>query len=149
MRRTGFAILAVLVLQLLWPSSADAWWGWIDELTGPRGLHGFQMDARVQCFTLNKDVEEKVHPSAEREASGGLSMCKAEDDLNRRLSINVGWRLFWATDTSPELKGEPEAYADGHRMYLFTVTPAVEYRLTPEGKRFEPLVRELVRCSRG
>ena len=35
------------------------------------------------------------------------------------------------------------------RRVLDMRPPAVEYRLTTEGKRFEPLVRELVRCSRG
>jgi DNA-binding HxlR family transcriptional regulator len=34
------------------------------------------------------------------------------------------------------------------RHVLDTRPPAVEYRLTSRGKRFEPLVRELVRCSR-
>ena len=34
------------------------------------------------------------------------------------------------------------------RRVLDTRPPAVEYRLTREGKRFEPLVRELVRCAR-
>jgi DNA-binding HxlR family transcriptional regulator len=34
------------------------------------------------------------------------------------------------------------------RRVLDTRPPAVEYRLTREGKRFEPLLRELVRCSR-
>jgi DNA-binding HxlR family transcriptional regulator len=34
------------------------------------------------------------------------------------------------------------------RRVLDTRPPAVEYRLTSEGRRFEPLVRELVRCSR-
>jgi DNA-binding HxlR family transcriptional regulator len=33
------------------------------------------------------------------------------------------------------------------RHVLDTRPPAVEYRLTSRGKRFEPLVRELVRCS--
>jgi DNA-binding HxlR family transcriptional regulator len=33
------------------------------------------------------------------------------------------------------------------RRVLDTRPPAVEYRLTREGKRFEPLVRELVRCA--
>ena len=33
------------------------------------------------------------------------------------------------------------------RRVLDTRPPAVEYRLTPAGKRFEPLVRELVRCA--
>jgi len=34
------------------------------------------------------------------------------------------------------------------RRVLDTHPPAVEYRLTSQGKRFEPLVRELVRCTR-
>jgi DNA-binding HxlR family transcriptional regulator len=34
------------------------------------------------------------------------------------------------------------------RRVLDTRPPAVEYRLTAEGKRFEPLLRELVRYSR-
>jgi DNA-binding HxlR family transcriptional regulator len=34
------------------------------------------------------------------------------------------------------------------RRVLDTRPPAVEYRLTTRGRRFEPLVRELVRCTR-
>ena len=34
------------------------------------------------------------------------------------------------------------------RQVLDTRPPAVEYRLTTEGKRFAPLLRELVRCTR-
>jgi DNA-binding HxlR family transcriptional regulator len=34
------------------------------------------------------------------------------------------------------------------RRVLDTRPPAVEYRLTALGKRFEPLLRELARCSR-
>jgi DNA-binding HxlR family transcriptional regulator len=34
------------------------------------------------------------------------------------------------------------------RRVLDTRPPAVEYRLTARGKRFEPLLRELVRCAR-
>jgi DNA-binding HxlR family transcriptional regulator len=33
------------------------------------------------------------------------------------------------------------------RRVLDTRPPAVEYRLTRQGRRFEPLLRELVRCS--
>jgi DNA-binding HxlR family transcriptional regulator len=33
------------------------------------------------------------------------------------------------------------------RRVLDTRPPAVEYRLTPQGRQFEPLLRELVRCS--
>jgi DNA-binding HxlR family transcriptional regulator len=34
------------------------------------------------------------------------------------------------------------------RRVLDTRPPAVEYRLTNRGKRYEPLLRELVRCGR-
>jgi DNA-binding HxlR family transcriptional regulator len=34
------------------------------------------------------------------------------------------------------------------RRVLATRPPAVEYRLTSQGKRYEPLLRELVRCAR-
>ena len=34
------------------------------------------------------------------------------------------------------------------RRVLDTRPPAVEYRLTARGKRFEPLLHELVRCAR-
>jgi DNA-binding HxlR family transcriptional regulator len=34
------------------------------------------------------------------------------------------------------------------RRVLDTRPPAVEYRLTTLGKRFEPLIRELARCTR-
>jgi DNA-binding HxlR family transcriptional regulator len=34
------------------------------------------------------------------------------------------------------------------RRVLDTRPPAVEYRLTSRGRRFEPLVRELIRCAR-
>jgi DNA-binding HxlR family transcriptional regulator len=34
------------------------------------------------------------------------------------------------------------------RRVLDTRPPAVEYRLTRRGRRFEPLLRELVRCTR-
>jgi DNA-binding HxlR family transcriptional regulator len=34
------------------------------------------------------------------------------------------------------------------RRVLDMRPPAVEYRLTSRGKRFEPLLRELVRCTR-
>jgi DNA-binding HxlR family transcriptional regulator len=34
------------------------------------------------------------------------------------------------------------------RRVLETRPPAVEYRLTAQGRRFEPFLRELVRCTR-
>jgi DNA-binding HxlR family transcriptional regulator len=34
------------------------------------------------------------------------------------------------------------------RRVLDTRPPAVEYRLTARGKRYEPVLRELVRCAR-
>jgi hypothetical protein len=243
-----------MLFQLTWPGSADAWWGWIDELTGPKGLHGVQLDARLRCFwTPNtpfekelsevidasaavdkalgqarksckspwcnsnaidqleelishqtahaarllgtyistieerglfgpeslREIDEIRHslpptesgdPSQDKDSpedkyekavtttvkrwlaavdyiieprksgpsaflmngtpTGGVrfSLCKPKANGERLWSITVGARLFWATDTSPEIEGEEEAYAGGHRIYLFAAIPAVELR---------------------
>lgn len=123
MRRTVFALLAGVCLVLAWPTRADAWWGWIDELTGPKGLHGPQLDVRLKCFA---DAAAKA--SGEEGIGVRLSLCSRAEERHRRFSIDFGGRLFYATDNSPELEGASEAYANGHRMYLFTAVPMLEYR---------------------
>lgn len=250
MRRAAFAILVGLILQVARPSPAYAWWGWIDELTGPKGFHGLQIDARMKCFgaprtdletalqalivrdqqiqnlfvtyktlidrlppasndglqklrkvsgdyaliarqligtyitydqldkffgapaleivrtqlDLNLDLEFLRLPNAAPNAAAGVggpanvfaafmsdlaqvgtlknstyvslvplpgvrvSLCKAKEDAERRASIDLGSRLFWATDSSPELEGAKEAYANGHKMWLFTAIPSVAVR---------------------
>jgi hypothetical protein len=235
-----------MLFQLTWPGSADAWWGWIDELSGPDGFHGVQVEARVKCFQgWNADSHERVNrlldansqiqtelerarpqctstscrrefehlteliaaqssaaldlpytgisrdesaslfirrarielhnavdaliqqlstsedlqplaivgrlqerlaewqdvalrfgtaaqtvkPETTTGAGGKFSFCREEAEEARRWSVSIGARLFWLTDNSPEVDGDEEAYAGGHRMYLFTVIPAVEYRV--------------------
>jgi hypothetical protein len=110
-------------LLLAWPARANAWWGWIDELTGPRGFHGPQFDARIWCFPVNE--EDGVTTTT---VGARLSLCTPKDERHRAFSIDFGSRLFYATDNSPELEGASEAYANGHRMYLFTAVPMLEFR---------------------
>lgn len=40
---TGVCVIGV-------SANADAWWGWIDELSGPKGFKGMQFDVRVKCL---------------------------------------------------------------------------------------------------
>jgi hypothetical protein len=123
MRRKTFVVMAGVWLLLAWPARANAWWGWIDELTGPRGLHGPQLDVRIWCFPVDEKDATTIETIGAR-----LSLCTAEEERHRDFSIDFGGRLFYATDNSPELEGAPEAYANGHRMYLFTAVPMLEYR---------------------
>jgi hypothetical protein len=124
MRRTTFVVIAGVWLLLAWPARANAWWGWIDELTGPKGLHGPQLDVRLKCFTPDSDAVKK----SDRTVGVRLSLCTRAEEEHRMFAIAFGGRLFYATDNSPELEGAPEAYANGHRMYLFTAVPMLEYR---------------------
>lgn len=49
-RRVGLLSVCGLIVQLLVPSTAHAWWGWLDELSGPGPFRGIQFDARLACF---------------------------------------------------------------------------------------------------
>jgi hypothetical protein len=138
MRRTWFAAVAGVWLVLALPAPADAWWGWIDELTGPKGLHGPQLDVRLKCFAEAGTTRTQ---GGEEGIGVRLSLCSRDEERHRTFSVDFGGRLFYATDNSPELEGAPEAYANGHRMYLFTAVPLLEYRpFHAEGFRMLDLV---------
>jgi hypothetical protein len=50
MRSLKSALGAAAILLLLTPASAHAWWGWLDDLSGPGRFYGQQYEVRVACF---------------------------------------------------------------------------------------------------
>ncbi len=68
--RTIVTTLAV-TLVLVVPVPAFAWWGWLEKLSGPKGLHGPQFDVRVVCFG---DVPEGATLSKEATALTGQAL---------------------------------------------------------------------------
>ena len=88
---------------------------------------------------------------------------RAADLLERRWTLSILYASFEGAERFNEfraavgrvppatLTARLTALVDAglfERRVLDTRPPAVEYRLTRQGKRFEPLMRELVRCTR-
>ena len=55
MRRVSVALVGGVLFGLLFPSSAHAWWGWIDELSGAGKFRGLEVEARLYCFGATED----------------------------------------------------------------------------------------------
>jgi hypothetical protein len=56
--RTTLGLLAVLIL--LAPVPAQAWWGWLDDLSGPGPFWGAEFDFRVACLMEESPWAESV-----------------------------------------------------------------------------------------
>ena len=50
MRSLKASILAGALLVLMVPAPAHAWFGWLDNLSGPGPFHGLEFDVRLACF---------------------------------------------------------------------------------------------------
>ena len=50
MRRLCPSLILAGLFQMWSPAPAQAWWEWLDELSGPQGLKGPQFEARLVCF---------------------------------------------------------------------------------------------------
>lgn len=79
-------VICALVALLGAAGPAHAWWGWIDELSGPKGFHGFQFELRTNCFgAKDSPIEKEIRAflQAERELGGRAT------DLRARLTILI------------------------------------------------------------
>lgn len=134
-------IWTVLVCSLAWqlsaPSPAQAWWEYIEALSGPN-LHGPHFDGRVFCFMeersgVDKALLERYKPKDEgvaaREAGlrtrviGGVALpCLKKipdvDDYRRRFSIDAGLRYHWDSSFPP---------AGSHKVNFLAFAPLVTW----------------------
>jgi hypothetical protein len=51
MRRVRSALILGVLLELMWPAPAHAWWDILDQLSGPGKFQGWHLEARLVCFT--------------------------------------------------------------------------------------------------
>jgi len=47
-------------MQLLAPSPAHAWWGWLDNLSGPGPFNGLEFDYKILCLMNQPSLQEPV-----------------------------------------------------------------------------------------
>jgi hypothetical protein len=55
-QRWGAMLLLCVAIQLIAPARADAWFAWLDQLSGPGPYHGLQFEFRVACFGKDSDA---------------------------------------------------------------------------------------------
>jgi len=113
-------------VQLLLPQRAEAWFGWLDELSGPGPFWGAQVDLRLMCYGARGQQKQQ---DVDLMALGvRFSFCPEERDTDRLFSFDLGTRLFFTVDRPSATDADPRAFADGHPIFLLTVVPSVSYR---------------------
>jgi len=124
MRRLGIVILCSAAMQLLIPSPAHAWWGWLDELSGPGPWMSFDLRYRIYCVQDDKVAasdrkSSNLAPDGMRSldsftglgkgfaALGGVGcVLPTQWDRNPRASVNFSQGFFVAVANNPRPEGE-------------------------------------------
>jgi hypothetical protein len=124
-QRIWTAVAFSIVLQVIAPASADAWWEFIEGLSGPK-LHGPHFEGRVVCFMKQrshdeKDLLERYRPKdqtlSDRSLFPGLTLpCLVKvpdvEGYRRQFSIDAGFRYHWDGSFGP---------ANGHRVNFMSL----------------------------
>jgi hypothetical protein len=78
MRRVFLALVSGVLFSLVLPSSAHAWWGWIDELSGAGKFRGWEVEARLYCFgTSEGDLAATFLRSAADHVTSAFEMLRS------------------------------------------------------------------------
>ena len=155
MRRCWAIVVGLVLVQVLVPSSAYAWWDFIEAFSGPRKFWGPDVQLRLFCLVeTEKDVltyvmpdpdpknDEKKNPRAAviqstREFKPEMrsavpvgvivSLCKADPKKNerQRLAFDLGFRFM----KSNHYEGDTNAFANGETIHFTTLEPAVMFPL--------------------
>jgi hypothetical protein len=143
MRRVLLALAVCLGFQLILPPPAQAWWGWWDQLSGPK-FWGVEIETRLVCLGgVMKPSVNVLLESAGREASLAAELSK-EVDLPTVVMTGV-------TELDQSVKTlTPENLATAHELrdkaidLVKRVGPACsgrEEKCTDESKRTLRLMR--------
>ena len=93
MRSLKSAVGAAAILLLLTPASAHAWWGWLDDLSGPGRFYGQQYEVRVACFgdefKANEDLKSLLLSA--KLLTSRLPARPTPDDLKQ---VGDAWNAF-------------------------------------------------------
>ena len=122
-RLSGILVLSVL-LPLLDPVPAHAWWEYIEQLSGPGPFKGWSLDIRFACFIdPDGDGVLPAEPHAASALEAVTASCRLQPGEVRRASIDLGMRFVRALDDAD--------FANARRINLTTFAPAMSWNLIP------------------
>jgi hypothetical protein len=129
-RRILTAALCAALLELAVPPPANAWWEYIEQLSGPGPFKGWDLQARVFCL-VRTPVPESEKKAGEGDfkiikAAGPIlgaivSACRIRDDEIRRASVDVGARFLSADGDA--------RFANGKSIDLTTLEGSISYNV--------------------
>jgi hypothetical protein len=124
MRRLWIVIVSCAALQLLTPTPAHAWWGWLDEMSGPGPWMFVDGRYRIYCFQDEK-IDRNNRNSKDLEANGMRSLNSFDKPVrwlaaiggvgcvlpsqwgtNPKASLNFSKGFFVAVANNPRPEGE-------------------------------------------
>src|SRR3954471_14030951 len=59
-RRWWLTVVIFLAMQLAAPRPAHAWWGWLDNLSGPGPFNGAEFDYKILCLMNQPSYRDAV-----------------------------------------------------------------------------------------
>ena len=109
MRRYYVTLIAAVLVQLLLPSQARAWWEYIEPYSGPGPFFGFSLDARVLCVVQKADGSKVARvPSALGVITTSCQDRSGRTKERRWAAVDLGARFVWADENS--------RFANGRRI---------------------------------
>jgi hypothetical protein len=135
--RFAVAICTALVL-LARPTPADAWWEFLEALSGPGPFRGPDIQFRLRCWVRqppagnrgriqspDPDTGEFTFGRAEPRANfipgAILNFCRLNKGEVRVAAFDVGGSFLW---TSHDTR-----FANGDRIFMTTIEPSMSYNL--------------------
>jgi len=125
-----------VVVQLAAPAPAQAWWEWIDQLSGPGPFTGWDVQWRVKCIPDLRtgpgvtdlslaNIESSVQRKLARAVGAG---CLFESKVNPRGSLNFAFGQVYSVRN--ELKYAPGF--DEPRVTMTKFEPSLSMFVDPE-----------------
>jgi hypothetical protein len=157
MRRLCVTLILSTILPLAAPQRADAFWRWLDELSGPGKFYGAELDIRIVCKTapakagdydsdlltalqdLEAQAEAKLAPLTKAQKTllmpGVGTPClvygkKLTERRQASFNVVVGYQLAKRTNLvyADDLNRPPGDLAPERNIYNFSVRPTGWWR---------------------
>jgi hypothetical protein len=146
MRRTCVFLGSLLVL-LITPVPAWAWWDFIEQFSGPRIFQGPDLQFRLFCVVeTDKQILSYTEPSDQtkeppqvRVKTGRgseirtsptigmlLTLCPTREGEKQKLAFDLGVRFLWSSKYEGDI--DPD-FGAGNTIYFTTIEPALTFPL--------------------